>query len=452
MSEMSRELTGTRVLGTTEPLQAAVQSFRLVMLRGPEPGRVWDLAPNETRIGKGSENDVILADATVSRSHFVIEREGAVYTLRDLGSTNGTWLEETRVREGFLQPGARIRVGEVVLRFVPVAESVELSSDMESFGGLVSRSPRMRALFALLDKVAPTDSTILLHGETGTGKSAAARAIHDASSRSAGPFVVLDCGAISSHLIESELFGHERGAFTGATQARRGALESCHGGTLFIDEIDDLPRDLQPKLLRAIEDRVIQRLGSNTPIPLDVRVVAASKKDLRQEVLAGRFREDLYFRLSVVIAPLPPLRERREDIPLLVDRFLGAERTWSELGAAARERLSQHTWSGNIRELRNAAERAAATDDYDFEELSTFPVAPPSDGPRLAISLQKPFKDAKDSLVARFERVYLRHLLAISDGNMAAAARTAAIDRKYLYTLLAKHGFAPGELPPDEEG
>jgi len=451
MSELKPELTGTRVLGVAEPLRAAVQSFRLVMLRGPEPGRVWELQPGVTKVGKGTGNHVILADATVSRVHFEIEREGDLYTVRDLDSTNGTFLEETRIREGFLRPGSRIRAGEVLLRFVPMAESIQLVSDMESFGGMVSRSPRMRELFALLAKVAPSDSTVLLHGETGTGKSAAARSIHDASARKKGPFVVIDCGAISSNLIESELFGHERGAFTGATQARRGALESCHGGTLFIDEIDDLPRDLQPKLLRAIEERVIQRLGANAPIPLDVRVVAASKKDLRQEVQAGRFREDLYFRLSVVIAPLPPLRERREDVPLLVDRFLGGERMWTDLTAAARERLSQHTWPGNIRELRNAAERATATDDYGFAELSTFPVAPPVDGPRLAIDVFQPFKEAKDSLIERFERAYLRHLLSTTDGNMTRAARAAEIDRKYLYTLLGKHGLAPGELPAEDE-
>jgi DNA-binding NtrC family response regulator len=230
-------------------------------------------------------------------------------------------------------------------------------SPARRFGGLVGDSVVMREVFALLDRISPTEATLLVVGETGSGKGALARSVHTQSKRNQGPFLLVDCGAISESLIESELFGHERGSFTGAERQRIGFLEAASGGTLFLDEIDDLPLELQPKLLRALEDRVFQRVGSSTPIKFDARIIASSKKDLWALVQQGRFREDLFFRLSVFTVHLPPLRERREDLPSLADALVG-EGVWSKLPQELREQFLAHSWPGNVRELRNALERA----------------------------------------------------------------------------------------------
>jgi DNA-binding NtrC family response regulator len=443
----------TRVLSGDDPLRLAIQGLRLVVMRGPEPGRVFELKAGETHIGKGPDNDVVIPDATVSRAHCVIARDGDQWVLRDLGSTNGTFLDEARIKEGFLRPGARIRAGEVLLRFQPVSELVEVEpSARDRLGSLVGRSAPMREIFALMERIAPTDATVLLTGETGTGKGAAARVIHDLSLRRERPFVVFDCGAVSRSLVESELFGHERGSFTGATHQRRGALEAATGGTIFLDELDDLPMDLQPKLLRALEDREIQRVGSSSTLKLDVRIVAATKKDLREEVGGGRFREDLYFRLSVVIIPLPPLRERLLDVGPLIDNFLGQPGTWDRLSFKVRERLGAHTWPGNVRELRNVIERASYTGGLEALDPSAFPTAAARDeGSRLQADYAKQFKDAKNELIDRFEREYLRRLLERTGGNMAKAAREAGIDRKYIYLLMKKLGMEPGEVPEAAE-
>jgi len=440
----------TKVLGGPEQgLRPTVQRFHLVVLRGPEIGKTYPLGEGEVRVGKGPDNDIVIPDATVSRAHFAIRRDGERYALVDLGSTNGTWLDEAQIREAFLRPGARIKAGEVLMRFQPVSQALELDpSENIRFGDLVSNNARTREVFSLLEKIAPTDATILLLGETGTGKSVAARAIHQASLRKNGPFVVFDCGAVTKSLIESELFGHERGSFTGATALRRGAMEVVKGGTLFIDELDDLPLDVQPKLLRAIEEREIYRVGSHSPIKLDLRIVAATKKDLRVEVAEGRFREDLFFRLSVVIVPLPPLRDRPEDLPLLVDHILDRRGAWDEMAPEVRERLVAHTWSGNVRELRNVIERASYVGGMEDLDPSQHRVDRAADErERLLPDYSRPFKEAKEALVVRFEREYLRHLLGRVQGNMARAAREAGIDRKYLYMLLKKYGLAPGEIP-----
>lgn len=424
-----------------------MQAFRLEMLRGPEPGRSWDLEERAT-IGKGPDNTVVVVDATVSRNHLEIAHGVGGYKVRDLGSTNGTFLENARIVEAWVRPGMELRAGEVVFKLRAVHEGVAIEpSGSERYGPLVGRAAPMRRIFALLERIAPTDATILITGETGTGKGAVSRAIHDGSGRGNKPFVVVDCGAISQNLIESELFGHEKGAFTGATRQRQGALEVCAGGTLFIDELDDLPIDVQPKLLRALDEREITRVGSSKPIKLDLRVIAATKKDLRLEIAEGRFREDLYYRLSVVTFALPPLRERLEDLPLLANRFLeNASSTWEALPRALRQRLKAHTFPGNVRELRNLLERASYLEGFDALDPSLFPTEMRGPGSvstefKLSADYMKPFKDAKESLIERFEREYLKRLMARNDNKVARAAREAGIDRKYLYMLLSKHAI-----------
>jgi DNA-binding NtrC family response regulator len=430
------------------------QRCSLVEVRGPEPGRVCPLGGRRVVVGKSPEADLVVPDLTVSRNHFEVLAEGDRYLVRDLGSTNGTSLDGARVREAYLRPGALIQAGEVVFRFQTEAEAVRVEpSTRESFGGLLGRSLRMREIFALLERVAASDATVLLLGPTGTGKGAAAAALHAQGPRAGGPFVVVDCGAVARNLIESELFGHVKGAFTGAVVQRRGALEESQGGTLFLDELDDLPLDLQPKLLRAIEERVFVRLGSNQPMPFDARVVGASKKDLRLEVAAGRFREDLFYRLSVVAVRLPSLRERPEDIPLLFEHFRqGRGPSFAELDESVRRRWLEHAWPGNVRELRNAVERSLAlSGDGLAGGLLLFPEAARA-GAGLQADYHLPFKEAKERLLDTFEREYLERLLARASGGIAGAAREAGIDRKHLYSLLEKHGlWASGKRPAGQD-
>jgi DNA-binding NtrC family response regulator len=425
------------------------QAIHLVVEKGGQVGQSLELTSELVKVGKAPDNDLIIDHPTVSRYHCQIRKDGERYVVTDLGSTNGTFVDGAQVREAFLNPGSLIEVGDAEVRYQSEQAAVTIAPSVsENYGSLVGKSQSMREIFALLERIAPTDATLLLIGETGSGKGALARAIHEQSRRAEGPFVVVDCGAVSESLIESELFGHERGAFTGAVAQRTGSLESADGGTLFLDEIDDLPMDLQPKLLRALEERVFQRVGSSAPIHFDSRVIAASKKDLWLEVADKRFREDLYFRLSVFTVKLPPLRERREDIPNLADAFAGGPGAWEGLPAGVRDRFLAHNWPGNVRELRNALERA--------RHLSGLPGgAPPSaviESPRslpirgevLPVAYGKPFKDAKDELLSGFEQEYLKRLLARVHNNIARAAREAELDRKYLYSLLRKYGLGDG--------
>ena len=425
------------------------QEFHLVLVNTGGAGKSFPVKNPEVSIGKSTENDVVLDEPTVSRNHLQVVRQGDRFLVKDLGSTNGTYIDGAQIREGYLRPGSLLEVGDVQLRFQPKVAPVEIAPSAENrLGELVGKSLPMRQIFALVQRISPTDSTLLLIGETGCGKGAAAKVIHKLSPRNAGPFIVFDCAAVSDSLIESELFGHERGAFTGAVSQRIGCLERANGGTLFLDEIDDLGLDLQPKLLRAIEDRELRRLGSSTPVSFDARIIAASKKDLWAETQGGRFREDLYFRLSVFTVNLPSLRDRKEDIPLLVNAF-GGEGLWERLPETMRDQFMAHTWPGNVRELRNAIERARHM--ADIPELSSeallreYTLPAGGNGEVLQVRYDGPFKDLKDDLIRSFEREYLTRLLSASRGNIAKAAREAGLDRKHLYSLLHKYGLVQSE-------
>ena len=326
-------------------------------------------------IGTRGDNDIVLDDDTVSREHCRVVQEGDHYILEDLGSTNGTYVNSVRIRQAFLEPGAVLGVGNTQIRFDPVDEQIPVTpSSAERLGNIVGKSVKMREIFDIIEKIAPTAATVIIEGETGTGKEVVAQTIHELSDRSDKPFTVFDCGAVPPNLIESELFGHEKGSFTGAVMARKGLFEMAEGGTIFLDELGELALDLQPKLLRVLEQREVRRVGSNEPIPVNVRVIAATNRKLQEEVEAGRFREDLFYRLSVVRLTLPELAERREDIPLLVKHFLKSMRfnkgedddlRVSNISREALDALNSYDWPGNVRELVNIVERACSFTETD---------------------------------------------------------------------------------------
>ncbi len=436
-----------------------LQQCKLVVVRGVERGREFIIGGDLIRIGKSDENDILLPEETVSRMHCEIIRDPKGYLLRDLSSTNGTFLDGAEVREAYVRTGSVISVGTVQLKFTPFEERIEiLPSEKEALGELVGSSLRMREIFGLIERIAPTEATVLIEGETGTGKDLVARTIHAMSRRKNAPFVVVDCGAVAGNLIESELFGHEKGAFTGAQAMRAGAFETANGGTIFLDELGELSLDLQPKLLRVLEQREIRRVGGNKTIKVDIRVIAATKRELVKEVQAGKFREDLYFRLSVVPLRVPSLRERKEDLPLLVRSFFGkmAETAGSALQApdeATLAQLAHHDWPGNVRELRNVLERGFYLNPRGGEapmKLVTMPLSPEAasnaatasgdaSSPSFEASLS--YRGNKERFENDFERRYLTWLMERSQGNISRAAREADMDRKYLHKLLKKHNI-----------
>jgi DNA-binding NtrC family response regulator len=445
-------LGGTRIQREGGPPTVNLRRCKLVVLSGPERGSEHVISSDVIRVGKATENDLVVTDDTVSRVHFEIVRDAKGYLLRDLRSTNGTFLDGAEIKEAYIRAGAVISAGAAELKFSPFEERIEiLPSEKEELGPMVGRSTRMREIFGLIERIAPTDATVLIEGETGTGKDMIARTLHDLSRRHRGPFIVVDCGAVAGTLIESELFGHEKGSFTGAIATRQGAFELADRGTVFLDELGELSLDLQPKLLRVIEQRELRRVGGSRTIKVDLRILAATRKDLRSEVEKGKFREDLYFRLNVVPIVAPALRERREDIPLMVELFLrqlgGPDRAGPTLSEQTMAALAAHDWPGNVRELRNVIERALALGG-DAGAL----VAPLGDrstaaGSRGAMPVEfapgLPFRDEKERWNEQFERRYLTWLLRRAEGNISKAARDADMDRKYLHKLLKKYGIDP---------
>ena len=423
---------------------ATVRRFHLTVVEGPRVGLSYQSRQDNCSIGSHPSNDLVIEDPTVSRFHCEIRITPQGTVVRDLDSRNGTILDGVQVLSGILRGGSLLRLGASAARFHLDSESNQLPvSDRTHFGSLVGSSLVMRTAFTLLERAAATNATVLLEGETGTGKGVAAESIHRESARRNGTFMVVDCGAIPENLLESELFGHEKGSFTGATERHIGAFEEASGGTIFLDEIGELSPDLQPKLLRVLENREVRRIGSNTTRPVDVRVIAATNRDLRAEVNAGRFRPDLYYRLAVLKVVLPPLRQRPEDIPATVEfllPLLGAppENTQWLRTPEFLATIRYAAWPGNVRELRNYLERCtvfgSAMPMHENEIVSA-----PSGGEPVDVNV--PFLQARDRIVASFEKRYLEALLRAHKGKVGKAAESAGIDRVFLWRLLRRHGI-----------
>lgn len=437
--------------------QLHLRRIGLKVVDGPDADQYDEFDHDVVRIGAADGNHFILTDTTVSRRHAEITRTPDGIVLRDLGSTNGTFLGQVRIKEVFLGESRTFRVGKTEMEFMVLDEIVDIVPAKETkFEGMVGQSVTMRETFSVLDRVGRTELTVLVTGETGTGKELVSQAIHQRSTRRSGPFVVFDCGAVARNLIESELFGHERGAFTGAVASRAGVFEQAHGGTIFLDELGELPLELQPALLRVLEQREVRRVGDRRVRSVDVRVVAATNRDLQQLVKEGRFREDLFYRLAVVEVHLPPLRDRPEDFPLLVEHILrSASFDHSVRGVApdVAQILSAYHWPGNVRELRNTLLRAIPFCEGDLIDMQALPEAllrgaegGAPDVAEAALGLPLPdsdmsLKEAKDHLIEAFEKRYLEDLLERCDGNLSKAARDAGVDRKTIARMLKRHGI-----------
>jgi DNA-binding NtrC family response regulator len=445
-NEPARESTHTSTVFQL-PDVLKVSKCKLTISAGPGQGKEYICDNERLRAGTHPSNDVVLEDRTVSREHIEIAHTDKGFLLIDLASTNGTLLDGRRVERAYLRTGSQIRIGNTTLTFAPIDEEIVLEPEREAqLSGMIGHSVRMRQIFGLIKKIAPMNVPVVIQGETGTGKELAARAIHEYSPRRRGPFLVLDCGAIPPNLIESEFFGHEKGSFTGATSARPGAFERAHGGTIFLDEMGELRLDLQPKLLRVLENREVRRVGGNDVIQVDVRVIAATNRDLPKEVAAGNFREDLYFRLSVINIQLPSLRERREDIPHLARAMLAAPEVVAKhgllrIGPAAMNVLMAYAWPGNVRELTNVISHVLTFSEGEEilpEHLPARLRGQETQGP-LPFNEHLSFKEAKEQLLDSFEREYVSTVLKRCAGNISQAARESGLHRKSIERLIKKY-------------
>ncbi len=448
--------------GRTAPRSYTVQ----VLGQGPgEPVRVA-LGARPIVVGAHASCELVLTDPQVSRRHAELAIVPDGIRIKDLGSTNGTWWQGTKVGEVVVPAGATVKFGETPVRIAATDAPSLPPSERDQFGAMAGKSVAMRELFAVLEMASPTEATVLIEGESGTGKELAARAIHDASERAQGPFVVVDCSAISEQLVDSHLFGHVRGAFTGADRERRGAFVEATGGTLFLDELGELPLPAQAKLLRALEAHTVQPVGADRTVAVDARVVAATHRDLSRMVAAKEFRFDLFYRLAVVHVALPPLRDRLEDLPHLIGTFYARRKSEpGPIDGDNLERLRRHAWPGNVRELRNVLERAWALSGparqpplarsisgptAGFRELKLWIDAGASAGaPQLAevIDTTLPFKEAKERWNDVFERRYVAMVFADAGNNVTHAAEHAGLSRRHFRELLYKHGII--ERPAD---
>jgi DNA-binding NtrC family response regulator len=435
--------------------RASQGTLRVEVIAGPAQGSATLLDADRVSLGSARGNTLVVADPTVSRFHLELWREGDSGTIvaADLGSTNGTYVGAVRIERARVPPGTVLRIGATELQIAHGLDTEVPIFAEERLAGVRGKSPLMQRLMGQLERVAQGAASVLLVGESGTGKEVTSRAIHELSPRAAAPFITVDCGAIPPTLLASELFGHERGAFTGADRQHPGAFERAAGGTLLLDEIGELPGEVQATLLGVLERKRYRRVGGQVELSSDARVIAATHRDLRAGVNGGTFRLDLYYRLAVVVLRLPPLRDRPEDIPLLVDHFIrelgyvgGGEEL---LGKEAMAMLLRQSWPGNVRELRNAVEAMLLMGGaHELEGLGGGAIGGPG-APGAAAGagagsggdaeLERPYREARAEVTRAFEARYLRHLLDRAEGNVSRAARLAQMDRSHLIELLRRH-------------
>ena len=435
-----------------------VQKLKITIVDSPDEPKIgtnYVFAQDEVRIGSSPALDLCVDDRKVSREHLAIRTDERGWLLIDLDSTNGTHVGELRIVRARANKELSVRVGRTILRLEPLEEHVEHElSSQRRFGRMLGSSESMREMFAVLEKVANSELTVLIEGETGTGKELAAEGLHEASERE-GPFVTLNCGAIPRELIESELMGHVKGAFTGAVSDPPGAFASADGGTLLLDEVGELPLDMQAKLLRVLERREVKAVGSDRVQQVDVRVVAATNRNLAHEADKGAFRQDLYFRLAVVVVRIPPLRARLDDLPSLVEHIQGelnrrrqanGRPTHAPLPQTSMAMLKRYDFPGNVRELRNIVERWSVLGAHDAPGNPAGGqrggAGAPSDAPAAELDeslLTLPYHEAKDAWVERFERAYVSSALQNAGGNVSQAARDARVDRRHLQRLMARY-------------
>jgi len=429
-----------------------VRGGTLTVARGKANREQLEIGPETQVVGRNEACDLVLDDRKVSAVHMELVATERGVRVRDLGSRNGTSVGDTRIGEVYLTKKTTITCGDSVLEFNPTTPEQVSVSEVAEFGPLVGSSAAMRAVFERLRKAAPTELTVLIGGETGTGKELVAQAIHQASSRAHKPFVVVDCGSIPPSLAESALFGHERGSFTGAVDKRISPFAEADGGTIFLDELGELPVDVQPKLLRALAEQRIKSVGSNTYRPVNVRVLAATRRDLVREVNAGNFRSDLYFRVAQLKVELPALRNRLEDLPALIRRMMadfGGSEAYDRITHDSLERLMRHDWPGNVRELRNVVAVAMAFGKEGPLDIAQH-LSPLTSGAAEATPTRgRTFQDAKRDVLARFEREYFTALHAECNGNVSEIGRRAAMERAHVRGYLRRHGI--GDTKSDKD-
>ncbi len=408
--------------------------YELVVISGPDEGKRIPITEKVLMIGRSARGDLTLSDKTVSNFHLEIESSPTGIHVRDMGSTNGTRVDGQRIQSLILEIGSEIQIGNTILKVFIEEETTPVLPP--ALGSLVGKSPKMQEVYHWIRKGAKGDAAILIQGETGCGKEVVAREIHRLSDRTEAPLITIDCSAIPKDLIESELFGHEKGSYTGATSQRKGAFEQAQGGTVFLDEIGELPIDMQPKLLRVLEEKHFKRIGGSERIKSDFRVIAATNRWLDQEVVKGTFRQDLYFRLYVIPIFLPPLRERQEDIPLLIQHFLKGK--YVHVPQPVLDKLTEHPWPGNVRELRNVLERGVVmmeSNTLQVENLLFLGEGKKGGGPM-------PWQGSEDSAppvsLEEIEKQVIRRAIKTHGGDKKAVARELGIALSTLYEKIKR--------------